>query len=335
MDNKVQNLVLKILMVVIIGVGALLTYWVTNDDNPYPMKPEQHLQWTYAEWNDLLNEKGMVLSDDGNSLRKIGKNEKKILNGSKILRGNDTVDVFLSTKILIDNLIDKGLEKDSIEILKAEFISAVTLTGYLGKKGAIIENHESDVNFIRNNDKLTDEKKKKKVAESSEKANKELLNLAKDYNKETNKEDLAKPLFKTSVDSWTYYRTDLLVKIKKQILFGDVSKVIGFTRILLILAVVLIVASFIYLITIDYVKALRILAGVLLLGLFMVVCYYMASDQVPVCIAAMEGELEPCQEPLYTSANWKIASAAILTTVVLIIITVLAWISGPIMKLFR
>ena len=34
MDNKVQNLVLKALMIVIIGTGVLMTYWVMNDDNP-------------------------------------------------------------------------------------------------------------------------------------------------------------------------------------------------------------------------------------------------------------------------------------------------------------
>jgi uncharacterized membrane protein len=201
MDNKVQNLVLKILMVVIIGVGALMTYWVTNDDNPFSMKPEEHMEWGKQAYNEKFS------------------GDKKLTMGE--------------------------------------------------------------------------------------------------------------------ANEWIVKETDKIVKEKKETLNNDVSNVIGFTSFLLIFAVVLVLASFIYLITIDYVKALRILAGVLMLGLFMVICYYMASDQVPVCIAAMEGELEPCQEPLYTSANWKIASAAILTTVVLIIITVLAWISGPIMKLFR
>ena len=201
MDNKVQNIVLKALMIVIIGTGVLLTYWVMNDDNPYSMKPEEHMEWGKQAYNEKFS------------------GDKKLTMGE--------------------------------------------------------------------------------------------------------------------ANEWIVKETDKIVEEKKESLNSDVSLVIGFTRLLLVLAVLLVLASFVYLVTIDYIKALKILAGILLLGLFMIVCYFMASDQVPVCIKAMEGELEPCQEALYTSANWKMASAAILTTVILIVVTVLAWISGPIMKLFR
>ena len=54
MDNKIQNIVLRVIMVIIIGLGAIMTYWVTSDDNPAEMKPEEHLQWTYTEWNDWI-----------------------------------------------------------------------------------------------------------------------------------------------------------------------------------------------------------------------------------------------------------------------------------------
>ena len=279
MDNKVQNIVLKALMVLIIGTGVLLTYWVMNDDNPLPLKPEEHRQWTYIEWNEWKKEKGKVLSEDG-GLRKITNDDTWIDDEVKILtKGGDSLDVFLTANIVIDELTkDSGLESDSIKTLKNEVLKVLSISD-----------------------------------EDSRDA----------------------PLFTSQVDSWINYRTEQLVKIKSDILFSDVSKVIGFTRLLLILAVVLVLASFVYLITIDYIKALKILAGILLLGLFMCITYFMASDQVPVCISAMEGDLEVCQEPIYSSANWKIASAAILTTIILIVVTILAWISGPIMKLFR
>ncbi|GEM_PF-6857288 len=279
MDNKVQNIVLKALMVLIIGTGVLLTYWVMNDDNPLPLKPEEHRQWTYIEWNEWKKEKGKVLSEDG-GLRKITNNDTWIDDEVKILtKDGDSLDVFLTANIILDELTkDSGLESDSIKTLKNEVLKVLSISD-----------------------------------EDSRDA----------------------PLFTSQVDSWINYRTEQLVKIKSDILLADVSKVIGFTRLLLILAVVLVLASFVYLITIDYIKALKILAGILLLGLFMWITYFMASDQVPVCISAMEGDLEVCQEPIYSSANWKIASAAILTTIILIVVTILAWISGPIMKLFR
>ena len=279
MDNKVQNIVLKALMVLIIGTGVLLTYWVMNDDNPLPLKPEEHRQWTYIEWNEWKKEKGKVLSEDG-GLRKITNDDTWIGDEVKILtKGGDSLDVFLTANIILDELTkDSGLESDSIKTLKNEVLKVLSIS---------------------------------------------------------DKDSRDAPLFTSQVDSWINYRTEQLVKIKSDILFSDVSKVIGFTRLLLILAVVLVLASFVYLITIDYIKALKILAGILLLGLFMCITYFMASDQVPVCISAMEGDLEVCEEPIYSSANWKIASAAILTTIILIVVTILAWISGPIMKLFR
>ena len=279
MDNKVQNIVLKALMVLIIGTGVLLTYWVMNDDNPLPLKPEEHRQWTYIEWNEWKKEKGKVLSEDG-GLRKITNDDTWIGDEVKILtKGGDSLDVFLTANIILDELTkDSGLESDSIKTLKNEVLKVLSIS---------------------------------------------------------DKDSRDAPLFTSQVDSWINYRTEQLVKIKSDILLSDVSKVIGFTRLLLILAVVLVLASFVYLITIDYIKALKILAGILLLGLFMCITYFMASDQVPVCISAMEGDLEVCEEPIYSSANWKIASAAILTTIILIVVTILAWISGPIMKLFR
>jgi len=202
MDNKVQNIILKALTFILIGTGVLMTYWVMNDDNPYPMKPWEHAEWGKKAYNEEFQ----------------GKDEK-----------------------------------------------------------------------------LT-------PAEAS---------------------------------VWIKDKTEELVNEKKQNLDNDVSKVIDYTRVLLFLCIILVLASFVYLITIDYKKALKILAGFVALGLFIYISYITASDEVPMCISAMDGNVEGCQKPIFTSDNWKIASAAISTTLILIIVTVLAWISGSVMKLFR
>ena len=198
MDNKVQNIILKALTIILIGTGVLMTYMVMNDENPYSMSSEE-----------------------------------KIALGEK----------------------EYSKKKEKLEYADAQV--------------------------------------------------------------------------------WIKNKSDEIVSEKEETLTNDVSNVIDFTTGILILSGLLVLASFVYLITIDYKKALKILAGVAALFLFLIISYYTASDQVPACIAAMDGELDVCQKAIYTSANWKIASAAISTTLILIIITALAWISGPVMKLFR
>jgi uncharacterized membrane protein len=133
---------------------------------------------------------------------------------------------------------------------------------------------------------------------------------------------------------WITKKTEEIVEEKKEILDSHVSNVIDYTRFLVIFSVVLVLGSFVYLITIDYKKALKILAGMTALVLFLYISYAIASDAVPACIGIMDGDVAECKK-IYTPSNWKIASAAISTTLVLIIITILAWVSGPVMKLFR
>lgn len=200
MDNKIQNIVLKSITIILIGIGVLMTVWVMRDDNPTNMKKEEHKQW---------------------AIKKAKKLNK-----------------------------DKKLTADDLNI-------------------------------------------------------------------------------------WIDKQTDEIVKEKEQILINDVSNVIDYTSVLLLISFILVVASFGYLFFIDYKKALKILAGVSALVLFVIISYYTASDKVPECIKAMDSDVICAKDFKFTSGNWKIASMAVTSSLLLICVTVLAWISGSVMKYFR
>ena len=153
--------------------------------------------------------------------------------------------------------------------------------------------------------------------------------------KEANEKNLDTKLTEQELSKWINERTDEIVKDKKQTLVDDVSNVIAFSSGLLFIALFLVIGGFVYLLIIDTKKALKILAGIGAFALFMTIIYYSSSNEVPVCISAMDGDVL-CEKDLkFTPENWKIASAAISTTLLLIGVTVLAWISGSVMKLFR
>ena len=110
--------------------------------------------------------------------------------------------------------------------------------------------------------------------------------------------------------------------------------VIGFTNAILILGVLIIIGGFIYLLVIDSKKALRILAGIGMFTLLMVIVYAVSSSDVPAEMVNSEiGLLE--EEKIHTPGNWKIASAAINATGILILVALIGWIGGAVIKYFR
>jgi len=256
MDNKIQNIVLKSLVFLIIGLGILMTFMVMNDDDPNPMKIDEQQQWAIKEYNGWLKEKGI---------------EKEVFEN-----GKKAVKKFLTYNIIIEELTDQYDLSDKKEINKL-------------KEG---------------------------IMDSLSLSEKDLKNVLQD----------------SDVNKWKVYRTGVIVKEKKKKLKNDVSNVIFFTRILLILAVCLVLASFIYILVIDYVKGLKILAGILALVLFVIIIYYIASDIVPT-FAECEELDEECKK--FTPYNWKISSAAILSSLTLLTLAIIAVISGSVMKLFR
>ena len=129
-------------------------------------------------------------------------------------------------------------------------------------------------------------------------------------------------------------RTSEISLEKSKALWGDVSMVIGFTNAILILGVLIIIGGFIYLLVIDSKKALRILAGIGMFTLLMVIVYAVSSSAVPAEMVNSEiGLLE--EEKIHTPGNWKIASAAINATGILILVALIGWIGGAVIKYFR
>ena len=115
---------------------------------------------------------------------------------------------------------------------------------------------------------------------------------------------------------------------------NNVSLVIGFTNTILILAVIIVLGGFVYLAIIDRQKALRILAGIGIFSLLMVIVYISSSSDVPAEMINSEvGLLD--EEKIHTPENWKIASAAINATGILIFVALIGWIGGTVVKYFR
>ena len=129
-------------------------------------------------------------------------------------------------------------------------------------------------------------------------------------------------------------RTAEIVREKEEILWNDVSTIIDFTIWAIYLSIFLVIAGFIYLAVIDTKKALKILAGIGIFVVFMFIIYNVASSEVPEHLLAKETSLL-AEEKMHTPENWKMASAAISATGVLIVIALLGWIGGSVMKFFR
>ena len=66
----------------------------------------------------------------------------------------------------------------------------------------------------------------------------------------------------------------------------------------------------------------------------MILVYFISSSEVPAeMIASETGLLD--EEKIHTPENWKIASAAINATGILIFVALFGWIGGTIIKYFR
>ena len=152
--------------------------------------------------------------------------------------------------------------------------------------------------------------------------------------KEAKDLELNKELTSSELNLHITQRTGEIAQEKSKTLWGDVSLVIGFTNTILIFAVIIVLGGFVYLVIIDRQKALRILAGIGLFSLLMVIVYFASSSDVPAEFISSEmGLLE--EEKIHTPENWKIASAAINATGILILVALLGWIGGTAVKYFR
>jgi hypothetical protein len=152
--------------------------------------------------------------------------------------------------------------------------------------------------------------------------------------KEAKDQKLNETLSSVELNQHITQRTGEIAEQKSKTLWGDVSLVIGFTNTILVLAVLIVLGGFVYLFIIDSKKALRILSGIGIFALLMVVVYFASSSDVPAEMISSEvGLLE--EEKIHTPGNWKIASAAINATGILILVALIGWIGGTVIKYFR
>ena len=146
--------------------------------------------------------------------------------------------------------------------------------------------------------------------------------------------ELDKTMTAAQLNAFKSERTAELVREKEEILWNDVSNIMDFTIWAIYLTIFLVIAGFIYLAYIDLKKALKILAGIGIFAIFMFIIYNMASSEVPQHLLDSETSLL-ADEKMHTPENWRMASAAISATGILIAIALLGWIGGSVMKFFR
>ena len=152
--------------------------------------------------------------------------------------------------------------------------------------------------------------------------------------KEAKDLELNKEMTSSELNQHITTRTAEIAEEKSKTLWSDVSLVIGFTNTILILAVLIVLGGFVYLAIIDRQKALRILTGIGIFAVLMIFVYFISSSEVPAEMIASETGLLN-EEKIHTPENWKIASAAINATGILIFVALFGWIGGTIIKYFR
>ena len=152
--------------------------------------------------------------------------------------------------------------------------------------------------------------------------------------KEAKDLELNKEMTSSELNQHITTRTAEIAEEKSKTLWSDVSLVIGFTNTILILAVLIVLGGFVYLAVIDRQKALRILTGIGIFAVLMILVYFISSSEVPAEMIASETGLVD-EEKIHTPQNWKIASAAINATGILIFVGLFGWIGGTIIKYLR
>lgn len=143
-------------------------------------------------------------------------------------------------------------------------------------------------------------------------------------------------LSQVELDTWIYTRGREIKAEREEAQFGNVSTIIDFTVWIIYLVVFAIIVSFLYMFTVDMKKAIFSLLGIVGIVAFMLIIYYSVGDSVPEELVAKES-LKGLEEDklLFTPGNWRIASAAVLSTAVLAIIALVGWIGGEVSKVFR
>ena len=149
-------------------------------------------------------------------------------------------------------------------------------------------------------------------------------------------ENLQNSMSQIDLDQWLRDTAKEIKIEKEKTTFSAVSLVIDFTQYIFYFTILLVVASVGYLFTVDAKKAAINIAGIIGVVGFIFIIYATAGSDVPqeyVAAETLKGVAD--EDRSFTEGNWQFASAALTSTVILVVVALLGWIGGTVMKMFK
>ena len=149
-------------------------------------------------------------------------------------------------------------------------------------------------------------------------------------------ENLQNSMSQIDLDQWLRDTAKEIKIEKEKTTFSAVSLVIDFTQYIFYFTILLVVASVGYLFTVDAKKAAINIAGIIGVVGFIFIIYSTAGSDVPqeyVAAETLKGVAD--EDRSFTEVNWQFASAALTSTVILVVVALLGWIGGTMMKMFK
>ena len=149
-------------------------------------------------------------------------------------------------------------------------------------------------------------------------------------------ENLQNSMSQIDLDQWLRDTAKEIKIEKEKTTFSAVSLVIDFTQYIFYFTILLVVASVGYLFTVDAKKAAINIAGIIGVVGFIFIIYATAGSDVPqeyVAAETLKGVAD--EDRSFTEGNWQFASAALTSTVILVVVALLGWIGGTVMKIFK
>jgi len=154
--------------------------------------------------------------------------------------------------------------------------------------------------------------------------------------KEAKAQNLQDSMNQVELDQWLREKGAEIKTEKEKVTFSAVSLVIDFTKYIFYITILLVVASVGYLFTVDAKKAAINMAGIVGVVGFILIIYFSAGSDVPqeyVAAETLKGVAD--EDRVFTEGNWQFASAALTSTVILVVVALLGWIGGTVMKIFK
>jgi len=137
------------------------------------------------------------------------------------------------------------------------------------------------------------------------------------------------------LNTWIAERGPEIMEEMKAAQYDNVSNVLDFTTWILYLIVIVVIGAFAYMFTVDVKKAALSLLGIGSILAFMLIIYYSVGNSVPEELIAKE-TLKGIEDKnrLFTAGNWQVASAALLSSGILIALATIGALYGFVRKIF-